>query len=93
MRYSKHHGLGNDFLVLLTDWLPLDAAERAAELCDRHTGVGADGLIIGIHQLDGSVAMRLRNSDGSLAEVLAPFSWWESKRPCRPCWIASPTAP
>lgn len=69
VRYSKHHGLGNDFLVLLTDWLPLDAAERAAELCDRHTGVGADGLIIGIHQLDGSVAMRLLNSDGSLAEV------------------------
>ncbi|MGH9118858.1 MAG: diaminopimelate epimerase [Acidimicrobiales bacterium] len=46
MRLSKHHGLGNDFLVLLdlegaaTD---LGAVARAA--CHRHRGVGADGLI------------------------------------------------
>ena len=69
LRYSKHHGLGNDFLVQLTDRLALDAADRAAVLCDRRTGVGADGLIIGIRQLDGTVAMHLLNSDGSPAEV------------------------
>ncbi|CAN5730903.1 diaminopimelate epimerase [soil metagenome] len=48
-RLTKHHGLGNDFLFLLTDdWadhLPLDVAD-ARHLCDRRRGVGADGLII-----------------------------------------------
>lgn len=69
VRYTKHHGLGNDFLVTLTDRLPLDASERAIALCDRHTGLGADGLIYGLRQPDGSIAMRLLNSDGSPAEV------------------------
>lgn len=69
VRYTKHHGLGNDFLVTLTDRLPLDASERAIALCDRYTGVGADGLIFGLRQVDGSMAMRLLNSDGSPAEL------------------------
>lgn len=69
VRYSKHHGLGNDFLVTLTDRLPLDAVERAVELCDRRTGIGADGLIFGIKGFDGSVSMRLLNRDGSPAAL------------------------
>jgi diaminopimelate epimerase len=69
VRYSKHHGLGNDFLVTLTDRLPLDAADRAVALCDRRTGIGADGLIVGLVRPDGSVGMRLLNSDGSPAEL------------------------
>ncbi|MEQ8840370.1 MAG: diaminopimelate epimerase [Acidimicrobiales bacterium] len=68
-RYSKHHGLGNDFLVMLTESLPLDAVERAIALCDRHTGIGADGLIFGIARPDGRMAMRLLNSDGSPAAL------------------------
>lgn len=67
--YSKHHGLGNDFIVTFTDSLPLDAVDRAVALCDRHTGIGADGLIFGILQVDGGVSMRLLNSDGSLGEL------------------------
>ena len=48
MRLTKHHGLGNDFLVLLDPDAshPLDA-DVARALCDRRTGVGADGLIRG----------------------------------------------
>ena len=68
-RYSKHHGLGNDFLIALTDSLPLDSIERAVALCDRRTGIGADGLIFGIEQPGGRVAMRLINSDGSAAAL------------------------
>jgi diaminopimelate epimerase len=68
-RMSKHHGLGNDFLVALVDGLPLDASRRALALCDRKRGVGADGLIYGIERPDGSLTMRLLNSDGSPAEV------------------------
>jgi diaminopimelate epimerase len=69
VRYSKHHGLGNDFLVLLTDSLPLDAVDRAIALCNRHTGIGADGLIIGIQKPGVDIVMRLLNSDGSPAAL------------------------
>ncbi|MFT7476694.1 MAG: diaminopimelate epimerase, partial [Verrucomicrobiales bacterium] len=68
MHLTKHHGLGNDFLVSFVDEVPSDAAERAVELCDRRTGIGADGLIFGIDS--GSTAvMRLFNADGSAAEI------------------------
>ena len=68
---TKHHGLGNDFLVLLDlDGLrPVDAA-LARALCDRHRGVGADGVIRVTAGTDGAdVTMQLRNADGGLAEM------------------------
>jgi diaminopimelate epimerase len=70
---TKHHGLGNDFLVLLDadNAHPVDEAEARA-LCDRHRGVGADGVIrVGPPPADGSahLTFELRNSDGSPAEV------------------------
>ncbi|HSH23824.1 MAG TPA: diaminopimelate epimerase [Acidimicrobiales bacterium] len=71
MQLTKHHGLGNDFLVLLD----LDAtttidAELARSLCHRRMGVGADGLIRVSPGTDGAdVTMTLRNADGSLAEM------------------------
>ena len=73
MRLTKHHGLANDFLVLLDDKdsHPLDAGVARA-LCDRRTGVGADGLIRatpGGSGADVVVAMELRNADGSPAEM------------------------
>ena len=68
-RMSKHHGLGNDFLVALVDRLPLDATQQALALCDRKRGIGADGLIYGMERTDGSASMRLLNNDGSPAEV------------------------
>ncbi|HYZ99679.1 MAG TPA: diaminopimelate epimerase [Acidimicrobiales bacterium] len=73
MRLTKHHGLGNDFLVLLDAEAshPLDA-DTTRTLCDRHMGVGADGLIRAT-PLDGGgaavAAMELRNADGSEAEM------------------------
>jgi len=68
-RLSKHHGLGNDFLIALTDRLPLDAGTKAVAWCDRRTGIGADGLIFGIRTVNDSITMRLLNSDGSPAAV------------------------
>ena len=49
MRITKHHGLGNDFLVALEEVNgPVGAdAGLARELCDRRRGIGADGLIVG----------------------------------------------
>jgi diaminopimelate epimerase len=60
LRLSKHHGLGNDFLIRLDG--DVDAA-MARAVCDRRTGVGADGLI----SVVGS-AWTLLNADGSRAE-------------------------
>lgn len=67
---QKWHGAGNDFLVEVTDNVGASwwTTERAIAACDRHTGVGADGMIVAA-QSDGRVLMTLYNADGSLAEV------------------------
>jgi len=75
-RFSKHHGLGNDFVVALVPELPAGAADLARRLCDRRTGIGADGLVFGLigdQPAAGSgrqtVGMRLFNCDGGEAEI------------------------
>jgi tRNA dimethylallyltransferase len=68
---EKLHGAGNDFLVLIDpdDVHPV-GAELARALCDRRTGIGADGLIRALPPLaGGDLRMELRNSDGGLAET------------------------
>jgi diaminopimelate epimerase len=65
---SKHHGLGNDFLVLF-DPPETDLAALARQVCDRRRGVGADGLLVAT-EADGYAArMVLYNADGSRAEM------------------------
>ncbi len=68
MRFEKWQALGNDYLVLEGEEL---AAETARALCDRHTGVGADGvLLLGPPRRRGFVAhLRIFNPDGSEAEL------------------------
>jgi len=68
MNLTKHHGLGNDFLIAFVDAVPTDAPAVAMELCNRRTGIGADGLIFGIDNTEQPI-FRLFNSDGSSAEV------------------------
>jgi diaminopimelate epimerase len=71
LRLSKHEGAGNDFLVLLdpSDEVHLSDAE-VRNLCDRHRGVGADGVIrLGPGGGRADVSMELHNADGSLAET------------------------
>jgi len=70
LRLTKHHGLGNDFLVLLEPVPGLDTAALARRLCDRHRGIGADGLLVAHPGTEGAdVTMELRNADGSRAEM------------------------
>jgi len=66
---QKWHGAGNDFLVELVDGAasPWWNAHRVRALCQRTTGVGADGLLIG--ELGDQVRMTLYNADGTLAEM------------------------
>jgi len=68
LRLEKLHATGNDFLVVvdLDDELALDAVA----LCDRHTGIGADGLIRVLAGTTGcDLTMDLVNADGSAAEM------------------------
>ena len=71
MRLTKHHGLANDFLVLLDlDAQHLIDGDLARALCDRRTGVGADGFIHGTAGAGhADLTMTLFNADGSLAEM------------------------
>ncbi|HEX6332332.1 MAG TPA: diaminopimelate epimerase [Actinomycetota bacterium] len=67
----KYHGTGNDFVLLedLEDERPLDP-DLVAALCDRHLGVGGDGVIRVVRGRDGTdFFMDYRNADGSLAEM------------------------
>ena len=70
MRITKMHGLGNDFIVFFdngnTEFNVTDMAQR---LCNRHTGIGADGLVIVMPSDIADVRMRIINSDGSEAEM------------------------
>lgn len=69
MQLTKHHGLGNDFLVAVDQGALDDPATWAQQLCDRRTGVGADGLIVASTSPDGPAVMTLYNADGSRAEI------------------------
>ena len=66
IRLEKYHGLGNDFLVFLDlgDRCPLDPGAVRA-LCDRHRGIGADGVI----RVTPGPTRELYNADGSRAEM------------------------
>src|SRR3546814_20791399 len=77
MRHTKHHDLGNDFLVLLDlDGIRPVSPQDAVALCDRRRGIGADGLMrvtAGTEGTDGAdVTMRLLNAHGSVAEMSGP---------------------
>jgi len=68
MRFAKAHGLGNDFILVPQGPAPEGSAVWARRLCDRHEGIGGDGVLV--YRLDGPlVHMRLLNADGSDGEV------------------------
>ena len=70
MRFYKYHGLGNDFVLTLDLDGSLEAsAERAIRICDRHTGIGADGWMLIRSSKTCDIGMFLYNSDGSVAEM------------------------
>ena len=68
LQLTKHHGLGNDFLVTFDPGVP-DLPSLARRLCDRHHGIGADGLLVGEVTPGYAARMVLFNADGSRAEM------------------------
>ncbi len=66
---TKHHGLGNDFLVVRDKGAAVEWSSVARRLCDRRRGVGADGLLVARSEPDGRQRMVIYNADGSRAEM------------------------
>jgi diaminopimelate epimerase len=67
--FFKGHGLGNDYLAV--DPAELDfpiTPARVRKLCDRHTGIGADGLLLLVPTRRADFGLRIFNPDGSEAE-------------------------
>ncbi|MGF1936792.1 MAG: diaminopimelate epimerase [Nostoc sp. ChiQUE02] len=72
IEFTKYHGLGNDFILIdnRSSSLPVVTPEQAIELCDRHFGIGADGVIFALPGENGTdYTMRIFNSDGSEPEM------------------------
>jgi diaminopimelate epimerase len=70
LRFAKYHGTGNDFVLIedLDDTLALPP-ELIAAICDRHLGVGADGVIRVARARDADFFMDYSNADGDTAEM------------------------
>ena len=70
MRFTKVHGLGNDFILVdgRTGEQP-DFSAIAPRLCHRQTGIGADGILVVLPSERADIRMHIVNSDGSEAEM------------------------
>ena len=71
MRFTKMHGIGNDYVYVdcFQETFPSDPASLAIRIADRHFGVGGDGMILICPSSVASARMRMYNADGSEAEM------------------------
>ncbi len=70
MKISKWHGLGNDFILTeLSKSSSFDIRGAVERLCDRHFGVGADGVVTIRHLSGNAFEMRIYNADGTEPEM------------------------
>ncbi|MBD2313311.1 diaminopimelate epimerase [Desertifilum sp. FACHB-1129] len=72
LEFTKYQGLGNDFILIdnRENSEPLLTPEQAIQWCDRHFGIGADGVIFALPGENGTdYSMRIFNSDGSEPEM------------------------
>lgn len=70
INFTKMHGTGNDYLYVDCTKNRLSKPDRlAVKMCNRHYGVGSDGLILILESPKGDFKMRMFNPDGSEAEM------------------------
>lgn len=70
MNFTKMHGLGNDFIIIENmDGAKQNLKELAVKVCDRHAGIGADGILVIEKSKVSDIKMIIINSDGSEAEM------------------------
>jgi diaminopimelate epimerase len=84
VQFSKYQALGNDYLVIEPEQLPTPLTDaRISWICDRHYGIGADGVLLGpISTANADFGLRIFNPDGSEAEksgnglrIFARYLW------------------
>lgn len=63
--FTKMQGIGNDFVVIDGNQANHDGSALAIRLCDRHKGIGADGLLVVQHSTIADLRMRMFNPDGT----------------------------
>ena len=89
--FAKAQGLGNDFILVDEHHRPSDLGTWTRRLCDRHVGIGGDGVLLyAAKPSNAAVGMRLVNADGSDGEIsgngvrcLASFMVWKGWMPAR----------
>jgi diaminopimelate epimerase len=69
MKFTKMQGAGNDFVMLKPEENEANWLELAKKMCDRHFGIGADGIILALPSKVADIRMRIFNADGSEAEM------------------------
>jgi diaminopimelate epimerase len=71
MRFAKYHGIGNDFIMVSDPSGDISlSSDQVRRLCDRHFGIGADGVIRVTSGSNGAeLTMDYTNSDGSVGEM------------------------
>ena len=84
MHFAKYQALGNDYLVCRADQVGGKLTPSAVQrICDRHLGIGSDGILIGGTKLDeNAYPLRIVNPDGTEAEksgnglrIFARYLW------------------
>jgi len=97
MRFTKMHGLGNDYIYVdLWDQQVDDPVQFARQASDRHFGIGADGLILIGPDEKADCRMRMFNADGSEAQMcgngircVAKYAWDHGRAKVNPMRIAT----
>ncbi len=69
MNFTKVQGAGNDFILVEASEVNLDWSQMAVAMCERHFGIGADGLLLLLSSDMADFQMRVFNPDGSEAEA------------------------
>ncbi len=69
MDFTKVQSVGNDFVLIEADDIQADWPKIAEEICDRHFGIGADGILLLLPSKKADFRMRVFNADGSEAEA------------------------
>ena len=71
MKFTKMHGIGNDYVYVngFDQTIPADPTKLAIAVSDRHFGIGSDGLILIVPSKVADARMRMFNADGSESEM------------------------
>ncbi|RVD74826.1 DapF: diaminopimelate epimerase [Pseudomonas koreensis] len=66
MDFVKYSAQGNDYIVIDPNKVPINFnSQWVRKICDRRTGIGADGVLYGPHLVNGKLGLEVYNSDGS----------------------------